>query len=54
MNPLSKAPRRASRMGVGVRVISGERTGYAYSDDLSPGEDQKAARVAALHRVGAR
>ena len=22
--------------GVGVRVIAGERTGYAYSDDLSP------------------
>ena len=23
-------------LGVGVRVIAGERTGYAYSDDLSP------------------
>ena len=34
-------------MGVGVRVISGERTGYAYSDDLSPEKIRKAARVAA-------
>ena len=34
-------------MGVGIRVISGERTGYAYSDDLSPEKIRKAARVAA-------
>ncbi|HWB84267.1 MAG TPA: metalloprotease TldD [Bryobacteraceae bacterium] len=34
-------------MGVGVRVIAGERTGYAYSDDLSPERIRKAARVAA-------
>ena len=34
-------------MGVGVRVIAGERTGYAYSDDLSPDRILKAARVAA-------
>ncbi len=34
-------------LGVGVRVISGERTGYAYSDDLSPERIRKAARVAA-------
>jgi TldD protein len=34
-------------LGVGVRVISGERTGYAYSDDLSPEQIRKAARVAA-------
>ena len=34
-------------LGVGVRVIAGERTGYAYSDDLSPEQIRKAARVAA-------
>src|SRR6202046_4428293 len=34
-------------LGVGVRVISGERTGYAYSDNLSPEKIRKAARVAA-------
>ena len=34
-------------LGVGIRVISGERTGYAYSDDLSPEKIRKAARVAA-------
>ena len=33
--------------GVGVRVISGERTGYAYSDDFSPEKIRKAARTAA-------
>ncbi len=34
-------------LGVGVRVITGERTGYAYSDDLSPDKIMQAARVAA-------
>ncbi len=34
-------------LGVGVRVISGERTGYAYSDDLSPEKILSAAKVAA-------
>src|SRR5258708_29814386 len=34
-------------VGVGVRVISGERTGYAYSDDLSSEKIRKAARIAA-------
>jgi TldD protein len=34
-------------LGVGVRVIVGERTGYAYSDDLSAEKIRKAARVAA-------
>ena len=34
-------------MGAGVRVIAGERTGYAYSDDLSPAKIRKAAHTAA-------
>ena len=29
-------------LGVGVRVIAGERTGYAYSDDLSPEKIRRA------------
>ncbi len=39
-------------LGVGVRVISGERTGYAYSDDLSPEKIRKAAKVAACIASG--
>src|SRR6202789_2109160 len=39
-------------LGVGVRVITGERTGYAYSDDLSPEKIRKAARVAAHIAAG--
>src|SRR5882724_12488762 len=39
-------------LGVGVRVIAGERTGYAYSGDLSPEKIRKAARVAACIAAG--
>jgi TldD protein len=39
-------------LGIGVRVIAGERTGYAYSDDLSPEKIRKAARVAACIAAG--
>ena len=39
-------------LGVGVRVIAGERTGYAYSDDLSPEKIRKAAQVAAHIAAG--
>src|SRR5436309_12068566 len=42
-----KSAAQGVSMGVGVRVISGERTGYAYSDDLSPEKIRKAAHVAA-------
>ncbi len=38
--------------GCGVRVISGERTGYAYTDDLSPERILHAARTAALIASG--
>ena len=38
--------------GCGVRVISGERTGYAYTDDLSPQRILHAARTAALIASG--
>src|ERR1051326_2480513 len=34
--------------GCGVRVISGERTGYAHTDDLAPEKILHAARTAAL------
>ncbi len=34
--------------GCGIRVVSGERTGYAYTDDLSSDRLLRAARTAAL------
>jgi TldD protein len=34
-------------MGCGVRVVSGEQTGYAYTDDLSAQKIVKAAKIAA-------
>ena len=42
-----KSATQGVSLGVGVRVISGERTGYAYSDDLSPEKILKAAATAA-------
>ncbi len=38
--------------GCGVRVISGERTGYAYTDDLSPEKIVHAAKTAAMIASG--
>src|SRR5438552_4509705 len=38
--------------GCGVRVIAGERTGYAYTDDLSPERILHAAHTAALIASG--
>src|SRR5471032_2643471 len=38
--------------GCGVRVLSGERTGFAYTDDLSPERLLRAARTAALIASG--
>ncbi len=39
-------------VGVGVRVLAGEKTGYAYSDDLSPEKIRQAARTAACIASG--
>src|SRR5581483_3238112 len=47
-----KSAAQGVSMGVGVRVISGERTGYAYSDDLSPEKIRHAAKVAACIASG--
>src|SRR5947209_7595373 len=47
-----KSAAQGVSMGVGLRVIAGERTGYAYSDDLSPEKILKAARVAAYIAAG--
>jgi TldD protein len=50
-NKIQSAETRQS-LGVGVRVIHGERQGYAYSDDLSPEKLLEAARVAAYIAEG--
>src|ERR1051325_1287252 len=47
-----KSAAQGVSMGVGIRVIAGERTGYAYSDDLSPEKIRKAALVAAHIAAG--
>jgi len=41
-----KAATRGISQGVGIRVVSGEQTGYAHSDDLSFEKLAEAARVA--------
>ncbi|MCP5116522.1 MAG: metalloprotease TldD, partial [bacterium] len=47
-----KSATQGVTLGVGVRVITGERTGYAYSDDLSPEKIRHAARTAACIASG--
>jgi TldD protein len=47
-----KSATQGVTLGVGVRVIAGERTGYAYSDDLSSEKIRKAARTAACIAKG--
>src|SRR5438046_9719774 len=47
-----KSATQGVTLGVGVRVIAGERTGYAYSDDLSPEKVRKAAKTAACIAKG--
>src|ERR1051325_3972490 len=47
-----KSATQGVSVGVGVRVIAGERTGYAYNDDLSPERIRKAARAPAGSAAG--
>src|SRR5437868_1159403 len=49
---LIKSATQGISAGCGVRVISGERTGYAYTDDLAPEKILHAARTAALIASG--
>ena len=47
-----KSASQGISVGCGVRVVTGERTGYAYTDDLSPERILHAARTAALIATG--
>jgi TldD protein len=47
-----KSASQGISVGCGIRVLSGERTGYAYTDDLSSEKLLKAARTAALIASG--
>ena len=47
-----KSATQGISVGCGVRVLSGERTGYAYTDDLAPERILHAARIAALIASG--
>jgi len=47
-----KSAATGTSAGCGVRVLSGERTGYAYTDNLSPERLLHAARTAALIASG--
>src|SRR6266513_4895774 len=49
---LIKSATQGISAGCGVRVISGDRTGYAYTDDLAPEKILNAARTAALIASG--
>ncbi|HEY6350514.1 MAG TPA: metalloprotease TldD [Candidatus Angelobacter sp.] len=43
-----KAASQGISAGCGIRVLAGDRTGYAYTDDLAPEKILRAARTAAL------
>src|ERR1700749_2673879 len=49
---LVKSASQGMSAGCGIRVLSGERTGYAYTDDLSAERLLRAARTAALIASG--
>jgi TldD protein len=44
---LVKTATEGISMGCGIRVVAGEQTGYAYTDDLAPEKILKAAKIAA-------
>jgi len=44
---LVKTATEGISMGCGIRVLSGEQTGYGYTDDLAPERILKAAKIAA-------
>src|SRR5512136_2286150 len=44
---LVKSATEGISLGCGVRVLAGEQTGYAYTDDLAPEKILKVARIAA-------
>ncbi|MGH9402760.1 MAG: metalloprotease TldD [Terriglobia bacterium] len=44
---LVKTATEGISVGCGIRVLAGEQTGYAYTDDLEPEKILKAARIAA-------
>jgi TldD protein len=46
------AASRGIDMGVGIRVLQGEKTGYAHTDDLSPDKLTETARIAGLIASG--
>ena len=47
-----KSASQGISVGCGVRVLSGERTGYAYTDDFAPERILHAARTAAMIASG--
>src|SRR5450631_1041886 len=47
-----KSASQGISVGCGIRVLAGERTGYAYTDDLSAERLLRAARTAALIASG--
>jgi TldD protein len=49
---LVKSASQGISVGCGIRVVSGERTGFAYTDDLSSDRLLRAARTAALIASG--
>ena len=49
---LIKTASQGINVGCGIRVVSGERTGFAFTDDLSSQRLLKAARTAALIASG--